>query len=476
MNASTRAAVAHVLSDLVKADGVIDYREMDHLRKVRADLHITRTDEQRAAAMTLAQALDYIYEEGGDSEELSALNELLAEMTVSDAICTKEEALLSTAIAYRLGVLADRPESDVISVKLPAGVLTADAPQMIYVESSFNKAVNTELVKNLSWLKAEMRVAGIELVYVPEIIHHYLSVPHEMLHEIAAFLSPETSDEALRNALIQLRTFKTDTFCREQLQRKLGFEELRDTAPAMLVRIGVSQVSGEQYVNFLRMYIPGANGTQPQVQKVVHTFAEDITARENADFRVISCNTDVAGRFLYRGFHRQMFDIMLMRKEINTPLVVDLIHNALHFGDSGFSLKDVHRKERALFILLAYESLTAGGINFSIMGSETNPRQKAQTKRIITRFARIYAELGGNESVPDITKDAIRLPMLASVRRAVQKLKGSIYQIERFNVRRDDRIYRMDIDPNMLTVVEGANPKGINAEDSALWKMLDGIV
>ena len=60
MKQEERASIVRIVSDLIKADGIIDTREIDFLDAIRNKYSITKEDEICAADYTLSKALKYI--------------------------------------------------------------------------------------------------------------------------------------------------------------------------------------------------------------------------------------------------------------------------------------------------------------------------------------------------------------------------------------------------------------------------------
>ena len=55
-----RASIVRIVSDLIKADGIIDTREIEFLDVLREKYAITKEDEIFAEACTFAKALEII--------------------------------------------------------------------------------------------------------------------------------------------------------------------------------------------------------------------------------------------------------------------------------------------------------------------------------------------------------------------------------------------------------------------------------
>lgn len=57
MTKNEKASLMRVVADLIKADGIIDCKEISYLEKMRARYHIAPDDECMAEKLTFADAL-----------------------------------------------------------------------------------------------------------------------------------------------------------------------------------------------------------------------------------------------------------------------------------------------------------------------------------------------------------------------------------------------------------------------------------
>ena len=161
MKAIERAAISRVLIDLIKADKVIDSREMDLYRELKSQFSITRKDEIEAYSMTLGKAVNIIKEmERGIVSDLLGTFE---DMTVSDGFCAREEALLMLTLHYCLNSID--LECDVISTVIEESWF--DERQVLYVESHHAKDINFGISSNHRAISRELKLCGLDFVYLP---------------------------------------------------------------------------------------------------------------------------------------------------------------------------------------------------------------------------------------------------------------------------------------------------------------------
>ena len=478
MKAIERAAVTRVLIDLIKADKVIDSREMDLYRNLKSQFSINRKDEIEAYSLTLSKAVNILKEM--DTSILSDLLGTFEDMTVSDGFCAREEALLMLMLHFCLN--SSDLECDVISTVIEEAWF--DERQVLYVESHHAKEVNFGISSNHRAISRELKLCGLDFVYLPQVIHHYITTPKELLNEVVAMLSPSLSENAISGLLTKIKLFKTDTFCIEQLHHKLGFEELADTPPALLFRISQSKVGNQVFTNFLRIELTS------EVLTIVQDIVDTFLSYNGSDRIVVSHKKDEKGSFLYNGFYRQVFELLLLQKAVMCHLMIDFIHGTISFPEIDLSLTGLHRKEKALYTLFVYEALnnairdedgtikSNGGINFTApTSSKLMTKFNKRMELLQRKYAKIYGAFGGDENkAPDITKSEIRLPMFAVIKKAINNHKGKIYDAKRFIISRDKNgIYGISANPDVFICKDFQNTDSISAFESYLFEELSKL-
>lgn len=476
MKSTEKAALGRILIDIIKADTIIDIREIELYTQLKAFFGLTRANEMEAYEMTVGQAVEIL--RGMDEEDRSKIVSTFNDMALSDGTCPLEEVLLMLMLKYCLDTDA---ECDVISRVIEDTWF--DDTQVLFVESHYS-AVNEGIKENYRTITRELKLCGMDFVYIPHVIEHYVQSKDDVLRAVIQLISPTLRDDSADAVLEKLKTFRTDNFCREQLHHKLGFEEMVNTAPALLLRINQSRVGRKIYTNFLRIEL--GNDVLKDVQQLVDTFMA-YNANHNT---VISNRVDEKGKFLYKGFHRQLLELLLLQKSVDCKMLIDLVKGRIGFPEVEVDLSSMHRKEKALYVLFVYECLSEavrnadgtvsanGGINFT---APENARMllkyKERMKVLQERYAIIYDAFGGNaKSAPDISKTEIRFPMLSGIRKAISKETDKIYLAETFTIQREHGgIYGLTAPAERFELRDFSNTVPVNFMESELVQRLNNV-
>jgi hypothetical protein len=426
MKAAERSAITRILIDLIKADKVIDSREMELYRSLKSLYSISKKDETLAYSISLADAISTI--SVMTELEKNDILKVFEDMTVSDGFCAREEALLILALSFCLRL---SPEDSCVISKEIDNSLFGDN-QVLYVESQHDKQINSEININYREITNELKLGGLDFVYIPQIAHHYLTTPRELLSEIILFLSPSYDDHLVAELVTKIKLLKTDSFCTDQLYRKLGFTELCDTSAAIMMKIGQSKVGNKVLTNFLKVEV------SENILGLIQQIVDELQSMQSSDTIIVSNKRDERGRFLYMGFYRQLFDIILLEKSISCHLLVDIVHGSLVFTEINTPLDGLHRKEKALYTLFIAEAKN-GGINFTPPESSRAMQSHIQKMKILQKkYSRIYKAFGGDIlKVPDITQPEIRLPMISGIKKAISKCQEKIFEANSFMISRD---------------------------------------
>lgn len=328
MKQSERVSVMRVVHDLIIADGIIDLRELVNLDFIRSRYRIKKEDEVVARTYTLSKALSLL-SESDKSLRHELMNDCLR-ISMSDNVCAKEEALL--LLALRCCLIGINQETQVYSVPLEEFIM--EDAQVLYVESEYNVTANDEICDSYRALRAEMRLAGFELVYLPRVAHHYRAISDETLYQMAEFLYPNVAPSRLQQIIQQMKQLSTARFCKEQLAQKLGIQSLTTAAPSLLLKVGNSWVNDKVMANFLLVEL--SDSVQHSIRCLLDVYSD---YHQNNQIHYIQETNE---RFVFRGFYKQIFDILTLRQGVRSRVVLDPHRERIYFPEADAVLDKVH--------------------------------------------------------------------------------------------------------------------------------------
>lgn len=340
MRSEERIAICRILTDLIKADLVIDSNEMQEYVKLCESYNIRREEEIKASSITLSEAVSLLKQ-----SDIGLQRDLIGDfcdLSMSDGFCARPEALLLIGLSRCL----EDPYSSSQIVSIPQPVFNVAFGSVLYIESSTNEELNQIINNNFRTLFKECQVVGFNFIYVPKVIEHYRNTDRKLTSRIVRFLSPALSDEGVENVINGLLSINTQNFCKDILCNKLGIKELRDTEPALLIKIGRSYVNDNLYANYLKINVD--ENIVKQMQKLLDTFSGMLSS-DNIN---VSKVEEKKNQFLYHGFYKQLLDIYLIRRNVRSTVNVHPYKEEILMPDIDMKLTKLHRREKALYLLL----------------------------------------------------------------------------------------------------------------------------
>jgi hypothetical protein len=437
MKQAERISLLRIFTDLILADSIIDSREMGLFAELKQRYAFTKEDEMQSAKCTLSDAVECLRQ--SESDIRKQLLTVFMDVALSDAYCAKQEALLIIALDYCLGNTHNR-DSSVISIRVQD--INLENSQVLYVESEYDEEINRSIIRNYRNIYQEFKMAMFDFVYIPVIASHYNETPVVLLRQIISFVSPQYGSDYVAIMAEKLSNVTTVEFCKDQLCNKLGMRALYDTSPALLVKIGDSYIDNATYANYLKIDIT------KDAAEMVKEFVDRFMSMQCMDSFVVSNKRDMAGRFLYMGFYKQLFDIFMLQREVKSSILIDTMKEQIGLPELDVVLNQLHRKEKAYYLLFLIE-MKNGGINFS--QPQTSRQMERYNKRmelLQRKYNIVYKAFGGEEyKVPDISNEKIRLPMNARIKRAFMELKCQLHNAEDYTIQRNDLgVYTLHVD------------------------------
>lgn len=413
------------MSDMIKADGIIDSREMESLESMMSKYSVKPSDKIGSESITLSEAVRTLKEKSP-----SLCQDILGDVTnlaMSDKFCAREEALLLIALTYTFSESKDI-QADIISVASPE--IYFPNSQVLYIESNYDSEVNDIIAEHYREIAAESRLAGFDFVYIPRIVDHYRQLSDKQLTQMVSFLYPQASEERLQVAIQQLKSFTTSLFCQNLLSSKLKIHEIEDTPPSVMVKIGSSMCNHKLYSNYLLLEL------EDDVLKTILDFIRTFNTLYQTT--VLDYLQEQEGRFIFRGFYRQLLELIMLRKGIRSNVLIDTNVGEILFPEADVKIEKLHRREKALYALFLVES-PSGGINFTKPETAKQfERYERRMKALQSKYNLIYEKFGGDrEKAPRLDIAETRLPMISLIKRQISKLSDVLYHVDDYIIQRN---------------------------------------
>lgn len=440
MNKIEKISIARVVSDLIKADSVIDSREMELFGLVKDEYKLNRECLNDTRFMTFSDAVNNLRFMG--KAERAELMKLFKDITLADGMCNKDEALLMMALLY---CMEGEYEAEMVHVRVPQQGLQLENSQVIYVEAKYDEEINKVIQENYQQIENAMRLAGFDFAYIPQIAKTYKSTPEELFHEVMSFLTPNLDEKELSVVVEKVSNMTTAEFCLEQLCKKLHISCLSETGPALLMKVGETISENNIFANFLKIDID--DNMLDEIKKFMYRF----TSMMNAEYSILRNIYNSSDRFVYSGVYKQIMDLCLMKDNLKSIVLLDTFNQKIKFEDINEELK-VSKSEKALYVLILAESLS-GGANFNPPASPKYMElYKKRLKRLTRKFAKIYHMFGGDEeNAPDIFDPKIRRPKISKINKYIDDISSKFTSPEDYMIQRtSDGLYRVRIDNSMI--------------------------
>jgi hypothetical protein len=223
----------------------------------------------------------------------------------------------------------------------------------------------------------------------------------------------------------------TTSFCKDILCNKLGITSLRTSSPSLLIKIGESYVEDNIYSNYLKVEV------EADIVATLQKILDDFMSMMSSDVITISKAEEKENQFLYHGFYKQLLDIFMMRKNVRSKLIINPYKEEISFPDIDGKLEKLHRREKALYVLLLITTFE-GGINFNPPTTAKQlARYNARMAVLQERYQKIY-ELFGGDKAPDLSQPEIRRPIISCLKRSLGLLKEMLYNSEDYMITKDE--------------------------------------
>lgn len=456
-----RISIARIFSDLIMADRIVDTGEMECWRKVCRDYDLDHDIRTTARDISFADAVKTICASSDRSLAHDMLGDCSA-MTVSDGFCAHSEALLMIALKIMLsegGYLI----GDVYSI--PRASFDIDIATAIYVEGDDDPETNEAIRIHYRSIFKEFQLTGFHFIYIPKIIEHYRSTDPTLFRDILRFLAPAKKEKYIEESYGKLLKMTTGSYCKDLLCNKCGFTDLRNTPPAILIKIGNSFVGADRYANYLKIEV------DEDILKTVQDFIDEFSKMLSSDVFVVNTSEERGDQFHFHGFYKQLLDIFLIEQKKRSPIVIDLTNprdKKILLPELEHSELDLNQKAKAFYVAMLCQG--SGGIVFRQPRDAAEAvRYEERMKRFQKRYAAIYRLFDSDRAlVPDITNSKIRNPIISKIRGEIAS-KEDLYNPDDYSIMKVDDSYGVHFEPSSVFVISKNGHKEIPLHDSDIF-------
>lgn len=322
MTKEQRTAMARILSDMIKADNIIEESEIRDMKKMMSTYSITQQDMSEARNIRFSEAV-MILQDMTKKERQSFFDSIYS-IALSDNVCVPKEALLLIALQYCL-VEHDRKDSNgnripkPYLISCPASDSAISDQYMVYLESEFDEIRNSEIMRDFKLLVTQSRLNGFNFVYIPQMVEEFKSMDSQYVKDVISYMAPQLSNEIVDDVYNRLCKMTTTEFFHSVLYEKLQVKALYDAKPSILINIGTSVVpycandgSIQYYTEFL--CIPIATSTLSLVEEILAFYQSKVS------IKTVTI-TDNRGQFKYFGFYKALFDFLIAPPPVAPDLV-----------------------------------------------------------------------------------------------------------------------------------------------------------
>lgn len=317
MTKEERIAIARIVSDMIKADNIIEESEIRDMKRIMEEYSIRRQDMSDARNIRFSDAVTAL--RGLDVNERQRFFNRIYDIALSDNICVPREALLLIALKYCLvdiGQYSPKP----YLISCATGENSLSDQYMVYLESSYHEERNQELEINFRVLVSDSRLRGFNFIYIPKMVAEFRNMDKQYVLDVIRYMAPNLSETFVNDVYDRLCEMTTSEFFRHVLYERLQVKVPFDIPPSLLINIGTSVVpycaadgSVQYYTEFL--CIPIAKSTLTLVDEILRFFDEKVSIHQNISV------TDNRGQFKYFGFYKALFDFLIAPPPIEPNLV-----------------------------------------------------------------------------------------------------------------------------------------------------------
>lgn len=320
-----RIAIARIISDMIKADNIIEEREIIDMNSLMEKYDIQSKHMSESRGLRFSEAVNELMELGG--QERTELFDDIRSLSLSDKACVQKEAMLLLALKFCL------VERDAYTVRLsptsrvkprliacPTSESALSDPYIVYVESRYDQERNREIAEHFRLMCTSARLYGVNFIYIPELVKEFMSMREGYVTSVIRYMAPNLDDQEIERIYTRLSQMTTESFFHDVLYDRLNVRMEPDVAPSLLINIGTSVVPYcvsdgpvQYYTEFL--CLPLYADTLTVVDNVLQSYCSYVS------LQYTPVTNQTAGHFRYFGFYKALFDFLIAPP----PVLPDLV-------------------------------------------------------------------------------------------------------------------------------------------------------
>ncbi len=323
MTKEQKIAMARIISDMIKADNIIEENEIKTMRELMMDYAITQDEIGSSRKIRFSDAVNELKDLS--ARDRMAFVENIYRLAMSDRVCVPREALLLIALQY---CLIDIDRRDGSGRKIPnpflvscvSGEATFNDQYIVYLEEKYDKERNLELERHFMLLVTISRLSGFNFIYIPKMVEEFQKMKEKYVLDVIKYMAPNLNDEYIKDVYDRLCEMTTEVFFRNVFCERLQVKVPRNLPPSVLINIGTSVVpycsaTGpiQYYTEFL--CIPILSDIPSLIDEVLTFYQNRVSLHQT-----ITLNGR-KGQFKYFGFYKALFDFLVAPP----PVAPDLI-------------------------------------------------------------------------------------------------------------------------------------------------------
>ena len=349
MTHEQRTAMARIISDMIKADNIIEESEIRDMKELMSYYSLTQQDMSDARNIRFSHAVTILQEL--NNKERKAFFESVCKIAMSDNVCVPKEALLLIALQYCLinqkskdkrGNIYPKP----YLISCPTSEISLNDQYMVYLEGAYDEERNEEIKQNFELLVTQSRLNGFNFVYIPKMVEEFENMDSHYVQDVISYMAPHLTQIVVADVYRRLCKMTTADFFQNVLYERLQVKALYDAKPSLLINIGTSVVpycaevgNVQYYTEFL--CIPIIYSTLTLVKEVLDFYKSKVS------LRTITIK-DNNGQFKYFGFYKALFDFLMAPPPVAPDLV--FLGQDVKTGKFNVAFKFEEGRERILHL------------------------------------------------------------------------------------------------------------------------------